>query len=349
MWRDYTALIAESVEELQRLERAHRGKRTEARVKLLRLLKQGEVRSLQRGAAVVGYSYKQVWRWWQQYETGGMAALLEMEPPPGKQTQFTAEARAGVEEAMRQGKIRRLEDVRQYLAQEWGIEYRSLNGVWWMLRRWKIKLKTGRRRHQKASEEAQDGFKKNLGAKAQEKQVEENWAFDEGRFGLKVWFRRRWCPRGERPPWVFVDRYVWVWVYAAVEPVSGQAFFLLLPSVEGAWLELFLEEFRKVVGTKRVGLVMDNSGSHHSGQVTWPEGLERIDLPPYSPELNPAEQIFRELRGRLSNEVFEDVESLEARLCEELQQLWEDPEGIRRLTGYPWWLEAMQDIETCAA
>ncbi len=66
MWRDYTTLIAESVEELQRLERAPRGPRTEVRVKLLRLRKQGEVRSLQRGAAVLGYRDKQVGRWGQQ-------------------------------------------------------------------------------------------------------------------------------------------------------------------------------------------------------------------------------------------------------------------------------------------
>lgn len=135
-------------------------------------------------------------------------------------------------------------------------------------------------------------------------------------------------------------------MYGAVEPVEGRAFFLLLPGVDGACLEVFLQEFRKVVGVGRVGIVVDNSASHHSGEVAWPEGLEPIFLPPYSPELDPGEQIFRELRRRLSNEVFEDVEGLEAALGKELRQLWEDPAGLRQLTGYPWWLEAVKNIRT---
>ena len=54
--------------------------------------------------------------------------------------------------------------------------------------------------------------------------------------------------------------------------------------------ERFLEEFRRHTGADRIGLVLDNSGSHTSGKVRWPDGIEKIPLPPYSPELNPAER-----------------------------------------------------------
>lgn len=161
MWLDYPTLIQESKEELKRLERQHRGQPTEARVRMLRLLKRGEVRSLRRGAEWLGYSSKQLERWWQRYEAGGLTALLEVHRPPGKGSRLTAEARAGLEEEMRQGKIGRLEEMRRYLKEHWGIEYGSLNGIWWMMRRFKVKLKTGRRRHQQADVQAQEGFKKN--------------------------------------------------------------------------------------------------------------------------------------------------------------------------------------------
>jgi hypothetical protein len=64
-------------------------------------------------------------------------------------------------------------------------------------------------------------------------------ALDEGRFGLITWLRRRWCPLGERPPWIVQDEYEWLWLYAAVEPTTGTGVFLLLPTVEGQCLSLF--------------------------------------------------------------------------------------------------------------
>ena len=57
-------------------------------------------------------------------------------------------------------------------------------------------------------------------------------ALDEARFGLKSWHRRRWCPCGHRPPWVVQDRYEWLWLYAAVEPATGESCCLYLPYLD---------------------------------------------------------------------------------------------------------------------
>ena len=106
---------------------------------------------------------------------------------------------------------------------------------------------------------------------------------DEARFGLKVTHRRLWCPFGSRPPWIHDHQYHWFWLYAAVEPVSGTCFVLFLPHVDGICFERFLEELRQHTGADPIGLVLDNSGSHTSGKVRWPEGIAKIPLPPYSP------------------------------------------------------------------
>jgi hypothetical protein len=76
-------------------------------------------------------------------------------------------------------------------------------------------------------------------------------AFDEGRFGLRVWLRRRWCPRRARPPWAVDDRYRWLWLYATVEPATGEGVFLLLPGVDQARFRRFLDEFAKELGEGR--------------------------------------------------------------------------------------------------
>jgi hypothetical protein len=69
-----------------------------------------------------------------------------------------ADALAGLEAVMATGAITTLVDAQRYLAEEWGIVYPSLNGVWVQLRKHRIKKKTGRRRHRRADAAAQAAF-----------------------------------------------------------------------------------------------------------------------------------------------------------------------------------------------
>jgi DDE superfamily endonuclease len=153
-------------------------------------------------------------------------------------------------------------------------------------------------------------------------------AFDEGRFGLITWLRGRWCPLGERPPPIVQDEYEWLWLYAAVEPTTGTGVFLLVPTLEGHCLELFLPHLRRELGKGPIGVVLDRSGSHRSGQVRWPVGMHPLYLPPDSPELNPAEQVFRHIRKHLSNPVFTTLDELQNALITELQQEWRASGGV---------------------
>jgi transposase len=169
---------------------------------------------------------------------------------------------------------------------------------------------------------------------------------DEARFGLKVWYRRRWCPFGARPPWVDDDQYTWLWLYAAVEPTTGQSFCLFLPRLDGPCFELCLREWRQAFPTQRMAVVLDNSGAHTSGHVAWPGGITSIPLPAYSPELNPGERWFKELRELLANQVYHSLETLEETLTAALQFYWAHPTALVQLTAYPWWREGVQYITT---
>ena len=159
------------------------------------------------------------------------------------------------------------------------------------------------------------------------------WALDEARFGLKVWYRRRWCPLGTRPPWVYDDQYAWLWLYAAVEPTTGQSFCLFLPRLDSTCFELFVREWRRAFPYGRVAMVLDNSGAHTSRRITWPEGCAPVHLPAYSPELNPGERWFRELREPLANQVHDSLEGLGTALTKALRLYWEPPEALVQLTA----------------
>lgn len=164
------------------------------------------------------------------------------------------------------------------------------------------------------------------------------FAMDEARIGLKTWHRRRWCPKGFRPPWVVEDRYEWLWLYAAVEPTTGASFCLYLPRLDGDCFAVFLSELARAYPNEELVLVVDGAPGHRSTQVTWPEGIEPLRLPPYSPELNPAERLFAEVRRDLANRIYETVEAIMDALTAVLRPYWETPAALAQLTGYGWWL-----------
>ena len=70
-------------------------------------------------------------------------------------------------------------------------------------------------------------------------------AFDEARLGLINWHRRRYCPKGFRPPYIVRRAYQWTYLYAAVEPTTGESFCMYLPGMDDGCLEVFLDELSK--------------------------------------------------------------------------------------------------------
>jgi transposase len=158
----YPTVISESVEALAALERDLRGQPTQPRVTMLRLLKSGQARSLVAVAPLLGYGERTVNRWWKLYQTDGLPRLLERKPHPGKPSRLTAAAWADLEAAMTRGEMATLADAQRLLQTQHGITYKSLHGVWWMLRQRKVRLKTGRRRHRQADAATQTEYKRRL-------------------------------------------------------------------------------------------------------------------------------------------------------------------------------------------
>lgn len=158
MRTDYPTVITEEVAALQAVERRVRGRPSAVRVQALRLLKSGVARSLAACARLVGHSPRQVARWWATYRREGLTGVLREPTYPGKTPRLTPEALADLKRVMATGQIATLKDAQGYLAAQHGIVYASLNGVWAQLRKHKIKLKTGRRRHELADAAAQEAF-----------------------------------------------------------------------------------------------------------------------------------------------------------------------------------------------
>jgi len=155
----YPQVITETLEELRADEQRLRGTAAAPRVQMLRLLKSGEATNVPQVATLVGYSPRQLQRWWQTYRTAGLGALSRVYHPAGKPAQLTEEAWAGLQSELEAGRIGGQEDARRYLAATWGVHYQSVHGISYQFKRRKVKWKTGRRRHAKADATAQAAFK----------------------------------------------------------------------------------------------------------------------------------------------------------------------------------------------
>jgi hypothetical protein len=168
----------------------------------------------------------------------------------------------------------------------------------------------------------------------------EVWAMDEHRVGLQPILRRVWAPRGQRPVATVRPRYDWLYVYAFVRPATGDTYWLLLPTVSAAAFSVALAAFAGAVGAgadKRIALVLDGAGWHRGGAVVVPEGLHRVTLPPYSPELQPAERLWALSDAPLVNRYFADLDALEAIQADRCRHLRTQPATIRAHTRFHWW------------
>lgn len=169
-------------------------------------------------------------------------------------------------------------------------------------------------------------------------------AFDEARFGLINWHKKRYCPRGFRPPYVVHRAYEWTYLYAAVDPTTGESFCIYLPRLDSCCFEAFLECLGEAYADHHLVVVLDGAPSHTSKEIELPENVGLLSLPSYSPELNPVERWFQEFRRALANRVFETIGSLQDALTRVLEPYWEEPTRLRSLTGFSWWTEAIDAL-----
>jgi len=163
---------------------------------------------------------------------------------------------------------------------------------------------------------------------------------DEHRVGLKPILRRVWARRGQRPVAVVRPRYQWLYVYGFVQPEGGRSEWLLLPTVNVEVFNLALAEFAAVAGagpTKQLVLVLDRAGWHSSPRVVVPPNLHLVFLPPYSPELQPAERLWPLTDEALANRQFATLADRDRVLGDRCVTLTQLTDHVRACTLFHWW------------
>lgn len=163
------------------------------------------------------------------------------------------------------------------------------------------------------------------------------FAQDEGRFGRISDVRRAWSPVGVRPqaPRQVIRTYLYV--FTAVCPALGRMTSLILPWANTEMMNIFLRQVADDYSDYFILMLADQAGWHISQKLAVPENMRLIKLPPRSPELNPAEHIWEELREKnFANRACRDLDEVEDTLCQGLNDLARDPDKIRSMTSFPY-------------
>jgi transposase len=122
--------------------------------------------------------------------------------------------------------------------------------------------------------------------------------------------RRRITARGVKPIQLMLPRYEYLWFYGAVEPASGESLFLELPALNTVCFQAFLDEFSSAFPGSLNVLVLDGAPAHVARALVVPDNVFLVRLPPYSPELNPIERVWLDVRKHLGDRLPANLNAL---------------------------------------
>ena len=157
------------------------------------------------------------------------------------------------------------------------------------------------------------------------------------RVGLLGQVRWVWAPRGVKVRQEVELKYEWAYLNLAVNGLTGTLYWEWTPNMKQEAIAGVVEALKE----KGVQAIVWDGAPGHRAQKVKELGVTLIRLPPYSPELNPAERVFEELRRQVEGRVYGSIERKKEAVERELQRLAADPERVKSLAGWDWIKEAV--------
>lgn len=335
------------LEELVRLERLEKDAAQSKRLRMVILALGGYTAPAI--AMSVGLSRRICQQWVYRYNEQGLAGLSDLRGQeskpmltPEQEVQVCQRLEAGPTPADQVCSLRGV-DVQRILATEFGV-LRSLSAVYHLLHDLGYSYLSPRPRHRRSNPAAQEQFKRELPARLQalrEQHADKRlrvYFQDESRFGQQGTTTNVWARRGSRPTAVRQTEYQYLWVLGVVCPETGHSDGLLSPQLNTKIVNLFLEQFsRTLAADEHAALIWDGAGFHVSGELKVPANVTIIQLPAYSPELNPIENLWHYLKSHFwSNRAYADYNELETAAVQAWQIAALDPNLMKTVCAAPY-------------
>jgi len=158
---------------------------------------------------------------------------------------------------------------------------------------------------------------------------------DEAIFGRITNIKSCWCPSGVRPTVSSLKIREYIYAFGAVSPAHGEKSFIVAGGCNTEWTNLFLQNLSDQFPNDYILLCWDRATWHMSKDLMLPHNIELFFIPPATPEMNPAEQIWEELKEKdFDNVLFPSLKKVVDQLCISINNLEKDT--VKSITGRDW-------------
>ena len=325
--------IVEQIEEAWRLPQEDRARK---RLLVVRLIAQHEhtVAEIMKIAAVCRQT---VFTYRDKVLSDGVKGLLKRDWAGARKPTVRGAVAEEFIEQLGQGKFRQARDAQTWIKKR-TRKTLTESGVRKTIRRLGGKLKVPRKSHVKKDTKAAEEFRADLSnrlAKAVGTSPDKPvriWVLDEHRYGLLPVIRRVWARKGVRVHAPYKTTYQWGYLHEALEVDGAHKVELLFtPSINQDVHAVFLKQIAESDPDALHVVVMDQAGFHmkqEDGRV--PANIRVLPLPPYCPELNPAEWFGRVVKAPTVNRIYGSLEKLENHLIA-VARIWSEPSQVASL------------------
>ena len=160
---------------------------------------------------------------------------------------------------------------------------------------------------------------------------------DEARLGRMAKAKRCWAPKPCRPVMQNGDEREFVYVDGAVSPRAGGLDWKICPQMNSERMSEFLAPISQRYAHDFIVMIVDGASSHRGKDLVFPNNIRLLPLPAYSPELNPQEHLWDEIREKeFPNHVFDSLDGVKKQLRSGLIRLAKDRPRVRSITAWPW-------------
>jgi len=158
---------------------------------------------------------------------------------------------------------------------------------------------------------------------------------DEARFGRITTPRACWAPKPVRPEVAAQAVRQYTYLYGAISPKDGLCAYLILPDMDTVCMQMFLDAVSAQFRREYIAMIIDGAPNHRAKNLKVPENMTLIFLPPYSPELNPKENIWDEIREKIfKNYALKSMRKVEQKLCDAVLYIRKNPKIVRSIASF---------------
>ena len=129
----------------------------------------------------------------------------------------------------------------------------------------------------------------------------------------------------------------YIYLYGAVSPKDGTCIYLIMPTSNTACFQAFLNVLARKFARQDILLVLDGAPNHRCGDLALPDNIALLFLPPYSPELNPKENLWDEIREKIfKNYALKSIDAVRAKLKQAILYVERNPKTVKSITSFPY-------------